>query len=122
MKQLVFLISLFSMLAAGATSMSLDEFKLRQAQSHNEISDADVIKAAKSDSIARAAFLQAKGCKVKVTQKPKVQSDMFQINLECTDEGNEFTGGGVYLNIYIEGQYFGKGSVDVQKIEIHRAG
>lgn len=110
------------MLGAEATSMSLDEFKLRQARNNDKISDVDVIKAAKSDSIAQAAFIQAKGCKITVTQKPRVQFDMFKISLECSEEDNEYTGGGIYLHIEIQGQYFDKGSSDIQKIEIQRAG
>ncbi len=88
------------------------------------ISDAEVIRAAKSDSIARAAFGQAtsKECKATVTKKPLVQYDMFQINIQCTSAPDQYTGGGLYLNITIDGQYWGNGAADVQKIEIQRAG
>lgn len=122
MKHLIFFISIFSMLGASAASMNPNEFRPRDTQRYNNISEADVIKSAKSDSIVKAAFLQAKGCKARVTQKPKVPSDIFIISLECSEEDNEYTGGGIYLLIEIQGQYFDKESSDIQNIKIQRAG
>ena len=64
----------------------------------------------------------SKECKATVTKKPLVQYDMFQINIQCTSAPDQNTGGGLYLNITIDGQYMGSGGADVQKIEIQRAG
>jgi len=91
----------------------------------SSITKNDVLAAVKSDSMGQAAFNLIKDnpeCVAEVTIRPQHSYDQFEVTLKCTEPDNEYVGGGVYLGILIQGQYFEKGSAEVQKIEIMRAG
>ena len=87
-----------------------------------QITKFEVLRAIAADTVGHAALKQLKGCEIVMTKAPNAQFDNFEIKGSCNEEPNEWTGGGIYLEIMIKGQYFGQHSGEVQSIEMMHAG
>lgn len=99
-------------------------FALTSMAQASPIEKADILHVIESDPVGAAALKMASGkeCRSEITKMPATSFNAFEALLTCDDSDSDSETGGVYLQIIIDGIYYGEGAGEVQKVRLFRAG